>query len=105
MKVRNRSNGTSTTTSATSTTARQRVDTSRLPLDAQTGQPRPPRAQPGYYQGFQTLSQQAYWDEATRKVVLARVELVPTIRFFSAYEAQLMRDICDRILYHEYLYA
>src|SRR5947209_17938033 len=99
MKVRNRANGTLTTTTA------QQIDTDRLPIDAQTGQSLAPRDQPGYYQGFQTLSQQAYWDEATRKVVLARVELVPTIRFFSAYEAQLMRDICDRILYHEYLYA
>ena len=30
-----------------------------------------PRAQPGYYPGFTTLAQQAFWDEATRAMVLA----------------------------------
>ena len=59
-------------------------DTSRLPVDATTNQPLAPRTQPGYYPGFQTLSQQAFWDEATRKVVKARVEQVPPIRFFYA---------------------
>ena len=58
-------------------------DSSRLPVDATTGQPLAPNAQPGYYPGFQTLSQQTFWDEATRKVVKARVEQVPPIRFFS----------------------
>lgn len=89
MKVRNRTNGTGTT---------QQVDEKRLPVDAKTGQPLAPRAQPGYYPGFQTLSQQAYWDEATRKVVLDRVENVPPIRFFSAEEVQLMQTVCDRLL-------
>jgi Gluconate 2-dehydrogenase subunit 3 len=76
----------------------QQGDEKRLPVDAKTGQLLPPRAQPGYYQGFQTLSQQAFWDEATRKVVLARVEQVPPIRFFSAEEVQLMQAVCDRLL-------
>ncbi|GAC1447726.1 MAG: hypothetical protein PVSMB4_03740 [Ktedonobacterales bacterium] len=53
-----------------------------LPIDPDTGQPLPPRAQPGYYPGFNTLSQQAFWDEATRTVVLQRVNDVPPIRFF-----------------------
>lgn len=70
----------------------------RLPVDATTGQPLPPRAQPGYYPGFQTLSQQAFWDEATRKVVLARVQQVPPIRFFTPEEAHLMQAVCDRLL-------
>ena len=56
------------------------------------------RPQPGYYPGFSTLSQQDYWDEATRKVVLARVRHVPPIRFFNDEEAKLLEAICDRIL-------
>jgi hypothetical protein len=78
-------------------TARQE-DTSHLPVDASTGQPLAPCPQPGYYTGFQTLSQQAFWDEATRKVVKARVEQVPPIRFFSSEEAQLIQAVCDRLL-------
>jgi hypothetical protein len=73
-------------------------DTSRLPVEHETGQPLAPRAQPGYYPGFQTLCQQAFWDEATRKVVLARVEQVPPIRFFTPEEATLMQAVCDRLL-------
>ena len=74
------------------------VDTDRLPVDAASGQPLAPCAQPGYYPGFSTLSQQAFWDEATRKIVKARVEQVPPIRFFSAEQARLMQAICDRLM-------
>lgn len=73
-------------------------DTRRLPIDATTDQPLAPCTQPGYYPGFQTLSQKAFWDEATRKVVLARVEHVPPIRFCTHEEAQLMQAVCDRLL-------
>ncbi len=69
-----------------------------LPLDPQTNQPLPPRAQPGYYPGFSTLGQQSFWDEATREVVLKRVEQIPPIRFFNADEAQLMQVLCDHLL-------
>ncbi|GCE45960.1 gluconate 2-dehydrogenase subunit 3-like protein [Thermosporothrix hazakensis] len=72
--------------------------TDRLPVDPHTGQPIPPRAQPGYYPGFHTLDQQAFWDEATRKVVLDRVEHVPPIRFFTPEEAELAKAIFDRLL-------
>jgi gluconate 2-dehydrogenase subunit 3-like protein len=70
----------------------------RLPVDALTGQPLPPRAQPGYYPGFSTLSQQKFWDEATRRVVLDRVNNPPPIRFFSPDEARLMRTVIERVL-------
>lgn len=73
-------------------------DPSLLPIDARTGQPMPPVAQPGYYPGYHTLDQQAFWDEATRNVVLDRVYNVPPIRFFSPREARLMQAICARIL-------
>jgi hypothetical protein len=71
---------------------------SALPMDKKTGQPMPPRATPGYYPEFNTLSQQAFWDEATRNVVLNRVQHTPPIRFFSADEARLMAALCDRLL-------
>ena len=57
-----------------------------------------PKAQPGYYPGFNTLSQQTFWDAATRKVILDRVHKVPPIRFFTAAEADLAEAICDRVL-------
>ncbi len=54
--------------------------------------------QPGYYPGFTTLSQQQYWDEATRKLVLERVHKKGEIRFFSAQQAATMEAVMDRIL-------
>jgi hypothetical protein len=78
--------------------ATQQVDQTRLPIDPKTKKPLPPRPQPGYYAGFSTLSQQAFWDEATRKVVLDRVEHVPPIRYFSPDETRLMQAVCDRSL-------
>lgn len=73
-------------------------DRSRWPIDPQTRLPLPPRAQPGYYPGFSTLDQRSFWDEATRKIVQARVEQVPPIRFFSTGEAGLLKAVCDRVL-------
>jgi hypothetical protein len=70
----------------------------RLPIDPQTGQPLPPRAQPGYYPGFSTLAQQRFWDEATRMVVLDRVRNPPDLRFFTSDEARLLRAVIDRVL-------
>ena len=70
----------------------------RLPLDPRTGAPIGPLAQPGYYPGFSTLAQHAFWDEATRRLVLDRVEQVPPIRFFTAGEARTLEAICDRVM-------
>jgi hypothetical protein len=68
------------------------------PINPRNGEPLLPRAQPGYYPRFNTLSQKSFWDEATRKVVLDRVENVPPIRFFTADEVELMTAVCDRIV-------
>jgi len=73
-----------------------KVDT--RPVDPHTGKPIGPLAQPGYYPGFSTLSQQKFWDAKTRAVILDRVNNVPETRFFSAQEARLLTAICDRIL-------
>jgi hypothetical protein len=68
------------------------------PVDARTGTPLEPRAQPGYYPGFSTLRQQAFWDDATRQVVLARIHQIPPLRFFSEQEAALLQCIADCVL-------
>ncbi len=73
-------------------------DQDMRPVDPATGQPIGPMPQPGYYPGYQTLTQQACWDATTRAVILDRVNNVPTIRFFSADEARLLTAICDRAL-------
>ncbi len=70
----------------------------KLPIDPATGAPLQPRAQPGYYPGYHVMSQAAYWDEATRKVVTERVEQIPPIRFFNEEEARLMEAVFDRLL-------
>ncbi len=70
----------------------------RRPVDPKTGQPLTPVAQPGYYPGYSTLSQQDFWDAATREKVLKRVSEVPAIRFFSPEEARLMEILAAHIL-------
>jgi hypothetical protein len=74
------------------------IEETLLPIAPKTGEPIPPRPQPGYYPGYHVLSQQAFWDEATRKVVMDRVRNVPPIRFFTAEQLQLMQAITDRLL-------
>jgi hypothetical protein len=54
--------------------------------------------QPGYYPGFSTLAQQSFWDEATRRVVLARVEEPPSIQFFSPEELPVITAVLDRLI-------
>jgi hypothetical protein len=61
------------------------VDSALLPRDRK-GVPLEPRRAPGYYPGFSTLSQRAFWDDATRQVVTHRVDSPPSNRFFSAEE-------------------
>lgn len=74
------------------------TDTTKLPIDPRTKEPLPPRAQPGYYPGFSTLGQADFWDEATRAVVLKRVNEPPAIRFFTLDEATILAAVCDRIM-------
>jgi hypothetical protein len=49
----------------------------------------------GRYPDYDVLSQVEHWDEATRRVVLERVEKVPPIRFFSPEEEPTLRAFCD----------
>jgi hypothetical protein len=71
------------------------------PIDPKTGQALEPTPQPGYYPGFSTLAQQDFWDAATRRVVLDRVEQVPPIRFFTDDELPLVTAIFDRLVPQE----
>jgi len=54
--------------------------------------------QPGYYQGYSTLSQKKNWEEATRTVVEKRVLKIPPLRFFSADEGRLIEAILSRVM-------
>ena len=59
-----------------------RLQRGSRPIDPRTGEPLEPKSQPGYYPGFRTMSQMAFWDEATRRVIVARVERHPSNPFF-----------------------
>jgi hypothetical protein len=49
----------------------------------------------GRYPDYDVLAQTGHWDDATRRVVLDRVENVPPIRFFDDAEARALRAFCD----------
>jgi gluconate 2-dehydrogenase subunit 3-like protein len=52
----------------------------------------------GRYPDYDVLEQASHWDEATRRVVLDRVERVPPIRFFDEREAATLGAFCDLVL-------
>ncbi len=75
---------------------------SKAPLtDSKTGKPLPRRVQPGYYPGWDVMSQRAYWDGATRRLVEKRLSESKPIRFFTPAEAGTMQAVLDRILPQE----
>lgn len=55
----------------------------------------------GRYPDFDVLAEAGHWDEATRRVVLGRVERVPAIRFFDEAEATTLGAFCDTFLAQE----
>jgi hypothetical protein len=50
------------------------------------------------YPGFHILDQRGHWDEATRKVVLDRVEHVPPFRHFNPHQQGTLQALCDRVM-------
>lgn len=58
-------------------------------------------SQPGYYPGYSTMSQRAYWDATTRKVVEDRVNNTPEFRFFTPDQVRLLEAVCARVLPQE----
>jgi hypothetical protein len=73
-------------------------DSALLPVNPKTGEPLPPTDQPGYYRGYNIMSQKSFWDEATRDVVEQRVERTPSVRYFSAEQATFWRAVFDHML-------
>jgi gluconate 2-dehydrogenase subunit 3-like protein len=51
----------------------------------------------GRYPDYDVLEQAPHWDEATRRVVLDRVERVPPIRFFDEREVATLGAFCDLV--------
>jgi hypothetical protein len=49
----------------------------------------------GRYPAYDVLSQTSHWDEVTRRVVLDRVEKVPSIEFFTVAEARTLEAFCN----------
>ncbi|MBS1861169.1 MAG: gluconate 2-dehydrogenase subunit 3 family protein [Actinobacteria bacterium] len=52
----------------------------------------------GRYPDFDVLEQVGHWDEVTRRVVMARIDVVPPIRFFDESEAATLGAFCDTVL-------
>ncbi len=49
----------------------------------------------GRYPHYDVLAETSHWDEATRRVVLDRVENVPPFGFFRGAEADTLKAFCD----------
>jgi hypothetical protein len=73
-------------------------DSALLPRDPRSGETLLPRLQPGYYAGFNTLSQQSFWDAATRKVINERINDQRPIRFFNPTEASFWTIVFDHLI-------
>jgi hypothetical protein len=52
----------------------------------------------GRYPDYNVLDARGHWDEVTRDVVMARVQKLPPVRFFSTAEAATVSAFCDVIL-------
>ena len=74
------------------------IDSSLLPRDPDSGEPLAPMDHPGYYPGYDIMSQKAYWDEATRDVVIDRLENTPPVRWFTREQARFWRVVLDHVL-------
>lgn len=78
--------------------ARKLEDSALRPRDPRTGEALDPKPQPGYYPGYSTMDQRAYWDAATRKLIEDRVQSPPPRRFFSEQEWKFWTAVFDHLL-------
>jgi Gluconate 2-dehydrogenase subunit 3 len=69
----------------------------RCLVDPRTGESLRAREKPEYYPSFSTMSQRDFSHAATREVVIARAESVPTIRFFSPRELATAEAVFGRL--------
>ncbi len=87
-------------------------DAGHLPNRGGTGPGGPPARLPrqrrgttpqmlGRYPDYDLLEQVQHWDEATRRVVLDRLERVPPIRFFDEREVATLGAFCDLVMAQE----
>ena len=53
---------------------------------------------PGYYPGYSTLGQKAFWDRTTRDVVVNRVEHPPELKFFDEQRAIFWGTVFDHVI-------
>jgi hypothetical protein len=44
------------------------------------------------------LAQRGHWDDATRRVILDRVQNVPPFRYFGPHQRATLEALCDRVL-------
>jgi len=83
-------------------------EAAHLPKRRRDGRPAPPEGLPrqrrgttpqmrARYPDYDVLEQAGHWDDATREVVLARLD-PPPLRFFDAEEAASLRAFCDVVL-------
>ncbi len=49
------------------------------------------------YPDFHTLDQRGHWDDATRKVILDRVQNVPPFRHFNPHQQAILQALCARV--------
>jgi gluconate 2-dehydrogenase subunit 3-like protein len=88
--------------------ARSFREPDHLPNLRADGQPGPPEELPrqrrgttpqmhGRYPDYDVLEHAGQWDEATRRVVLARLQPPPPLRFFSGPEALTLGALCDEV--------
>jgi hypothetical protein len=52
----------------------------------------------GRYPDFDVVEEAAHWDDATRTVVLGRIDRVPPRRFFTEAETTTLTSFCDDVL-------
>jgi hypothetical protein len=74
------------------------LDTSLLPRDPATDEPLQPTPHPGYYPGYSTMSQKAFWDAATRNLIILRVEQPPPIRYFTPDQVRFWRAVFEHLI-------
>src|SRR5437763_7341618 len=66
--------------------------------DVRRGTGQTPGGRQPRFPGFDVLAQADHWDEATRKVVLERLEPRGPLRFFTEEEARTLRAVFDALL-------
>ncbi len=82
---------------------------SHLPNHRPDGEPASPEELPrqrngitpqmhGRYPDYNVLDEAPHWDEVTRRMVLARIDEVPAIRFFTHAEQATLGTFCDLVL-------